>query len=97
MRHTYEKRYFSEIKYLSDSQGWYEGCPCHVFREERYPRLHLLTHPYIWPDREEGDFIEDMAAMVQFRGHELADYLVRYHPVVRKHETRFRSLLAGKD
>jgi len=90
--HTYEQRYFSDIKYLSDSQGWYEGCPCQIFREERYERIQLLTHPYIWPQASRGDFIEDMAAMVSLRRCELLDYLVQYHPVCSEHEERLRRL-----
>ena len=47
LRHTYERCYFSQIKYLSDSQGWQEDCMCRVFAGSRYQAIQLLTHPYI--------------------------------------------------
>lgn len=90
--HTYERRYFTDIKYLSDSQGWYEGCPCRIFGDERYERVQFLTHPYIWPESSRGDFIEDMAAMVGLRRRELTEYLVQYHPVCSEHQKRLRRL-----
>jgi len=94
MRHTYEKVYFSDIKYLSDSQGWYEGCMCLVFTSRRYPVIQLLTHPYIWPDEPSSGFIEDMAHLVQARTDELTDHLITYHPVCKRNETQFRARIA---
>lgn len=92
MKHTYEKRFFSEAKYLSDSQGWYEGCMHKVFEEKRYKKIQLLIHPYIWPIEHQGGFIEDMAEMIKTKRTELTDYMVKYHPVCAKHEKKLRML-----
>ena len=88
IRHTYEKRFFSDIKYLSDSQGWYEGCMCQIFAAEKYPKIQLCTHPYIWPEKATGDFVGDMVQMIQGRAGELAHYLCTFHPVCKKNEKR---------
>ncbi len=94
MCHTYEADYFSSIKYISDSQGWYEGCMCGLFRSAKYPAYQFLTHDYIWPDRSSGDFITDMAHMIKGRGNELLRYMIEFHPVCRKHQDRLRKELA---
>jgi hypothetical protein len=96
MMHTYEQRYFSDIKYLSDSQGWYEGCMCKVFQEKRYQKIQLLLHPYIWSSEPKTDFIADMGQMVQDKTKNLADYLITYHPVCKKNDERLRRLTAFK-
>jgi hypothetical protein len=95
MPHTYEPKYFSEIKYFSDSQGWYEGCMCAIFREKKYPHIQFLTHPYIWPKEDKGGFIANMAELIKDRSVELESYLVKYHPVCKKEEKTLRSLLQG--
>lgn len=49
---TYDKPFFSDVKYLSDSPGnWREGCICNHKKDISYQ---ILTHP-IWWGREEGD------------------------------------------
>lgn len=83
MRHTYEKKYFSDIKYLSDSQGWYEGCVCKIFEAQKYPVIQLLTHEYIWPSQSTG-FISDVAQLVKLRTDRITEYLIQYHPVCKK-------------
>lgn len=88
--HSYEKRFFSAIKYLSDSQGWYEGCICKIFEAGKYERIQLCTHSYIWPPEPAGDFIHDMANMVKLKADELTQYLITYHPVCKKDEARLR-------
>ncbi|MDD5218431.1 MAG: hypothetical protein PHN49_05120 [Candidatus Omnitrophica bacterium] len=93
MRHAYEKAFFSDIKYISDSQGWYEGCMCKLFDTRKYERFQFLTHPYIWPDKSAGDFISDIARLIQYRCNELTDYFVRFHPVCKKNEARLREEL----
>ena len=90
MRHTYEKRFFSDIKYISDSQGWYEGCMCKLFESKKYSAVQFLTHPHIWPAVSTGDFISDMANMIKLKTDELTQYLVNGHPVCKKNEERFR-------
>ena len=93
VHHTYEKAFFSSIKYISDSQGWYEGCMCKLFISGKYDRFQFLTHPYIWPKVSSGNFIGDMARMIQLRTDELLQYLVDFHPVCRKYERELRKQL----
>jgi hypothetical protein len=92
MEHTYEKRYFTDTKYLSDSQGWYEGCPCRVFSEKRYPKIQLLLHPYLWAEAPRETFTQDMAAMVREKAEFITEYLVRYHPVAQRNQDELRRL-----
>lgn len=94
MEHTYEKRYFTDTKYLSDSQGWYEGCVCKVFAEKRYPKIQLLTHPYIWAAEPRGTFTQDMAAMVKEKSQFITEYLIQYHPVCYKNKDELRERTA---
>ena len=56
LRNTYEPLFFSQIKYLSDSQGWYEECMCKIFKKSMYPKIQLLTHSYLWDQNPEKDF-----------------------------------------
>lgn len=93
LRHVYEKAFFSSIKYISDSQGWYEGCMCKLFASKKYNQFQFLTHPYIWPKASTGDFIQDIARMIKFRSDELTQYLVNFHPVCRRNEDRLRQEL----
>ncbi|HXG87642.1 MAG TPA: hypothetical protein VNJ02_04835 [Vicinamibacterales bacterium] len=90
MRHTYERAYFSDMKYVSDSQGWYEACPCQLFAQEKYPVVQLVTHADYWSHATAGDFIRDMAQLVQLRSDDLTQYMVDFHPVCRRHEERLR-------
>lgn len=90
IRHSYEKPLFSDIKYLSDSQGWYEGCMCKVFSEARYPKIQFLTHPYIWSITPEQDFIADMGKMISDSSNHLFEYLVKYHPKCAEQKERLR-------
>lgn len=88
LRHAYEAPYFSDMKYLSDSQGWYEGCVCHLFKKRTYPALQLLTHADYWFEQTTGDFISDIAGLIAHRSEELRQYFVTYHPVCRANEAR---------
>ncbi len=90
MRQTYEKSFFSDIKYISDSQGWYEGCMCKLFASNRYKIIQFLSHPHLWPTAPTGDFICDMAHMIKLKTDELTQYLINFHPVCKKNETRLR-------
>lgn len=93
IHHTYEPKYFTEFKYLSDSQGWYEGCVCKLFESKKYPRIQLLTHPYIWAEDPQVGFIEDMAAFVNTRRDQLTKYMIKHHPVCNKNQDHFQNLL----
>ncbi len=91
MQHTYEKRFFSDIKYISDSQGWYEGCMCQLFASSEYPAFQFLTHPHIWSNRPTGDFLSDMAQMIKLKTDELTQYFISFHPACKKDEAQFRT------
>ena len=53
---TYEKRFFKDFKYLSDSRRqWKEGCICNKIDINKYNKLHILFHPFWWVD-ENVDF-----------------------------------------
>ena len=90
IRHSYERPFFSDSKYLSDSQGWYEGCMCGVFPRQTYARIQLLIHPYLWPRDGDADFVANIARAVRFRHRRLEDYLVEYHPRCAQDEAQFR-------
>lgn len=93
MRHAYEPSFFGGMKYISDSQGWYEGCPCHMFRQGLHQRMQLLIHPYIWSQKGNGDFLGNIAQVIAYRHQELYDYFVHYHPVCRKQADELKSLI----
>ena len=53
---TYEKRFFKDFKYLSDSRRqWREGCICNKIDVNKYDKLHILIHPFWWV-KENVDF-----------------------------------------
>lgn len=63
---TYEKRFFKDFKYFSDSRRqWKEGCICNKIDVKRYDKLHILIHPFWWVDKDinfnerMSDFIRD--------------------------------------
>ena len=48
-RHTYERRFFSEMGFCSDSRGgWYHGHPLDHAAVKEGRGLQLLTHPIWW-------------------------------------------------
>lgn len=96
IKHAYQEEYFSSIKYLSDSQGWYEGCMCKIFASQKYKRIHLLTHPYIWPEKSAGGFIENISYVIKYRSHELLEYFLKWHPLCKKNEKSLRHLVKLK-
>jgi len=50
---TYEKRFFKDFKYLSDSRRqWIEGCICNKIDVKKYNKLHILIHPFWWVDKD---------------------------------------------
>lgn len=52
---TYDKKFFGDVLYLSDSTGhWRSGCPCVNLDTETKKNYQFLTHP-VWWGREEGD------------------------------------------
>lgn len=72
-QHAYEPRFFSDIAYVSDSQGLFRyGHPLdhEAFKARR--AMQLLTHPIWWPEREAVDkmallegFLASRASLLQ--------------------------------
>lgn len=61
---TYEKRFFRDFKYLSDSRGqWKEGCICKKIDANRYKKLHILIHPFWWVE-DDIDFNKRMSNFI---------------------------------
>jgi len=89
LRHTYEAEFFKEIKYLSDSQNWYEGCVCKIFSEKKYDKIQLLLHPYIWQEHSK-DFLNNLAKVVIYRNQELENHFLKYHPTCKANEAEFK-------
>lgn len=96
IRHVYEQCFFSKIKYLSDSQGWYEGCVCKIFDSEQYKQLQLLVHPYLWPKESNGQFVDNIAHLIDVRRKELIDYFLEFHPVCKTEEESLLNLIRNK-
>ena len=49
IEHTYQSKYFKDVKYFSDSTGiWRYGCPTDSEEFQQHVSLHVLTHPVWW-------------------------------------------------
>jgi len=78
---TYEPRFFSTIKYLSDSRGkWREGCPCEVLKDGRYSKLQLLMHPIWWSESDQRDVAELAEEVLEVRRETCLRYLRTMEP-----------------
>ncbi|MDD5618129.1 MAG: hypothetical protein PHG69_03465 [Candidatus Omnitrophica bacterium] len=92
---TYEPKFFTKIKYLSDSQGWYEDCVCKIFKKGTYSHLQLLIHPYLWPYKGGYNFIKDMANIVKLHGLDVVNYMIKFHPVCTRNNKELRYYCKG--
>lgn len=46
---TYNKKYMSKFKYISDSRmEWRDQCVCKAIENSKYDKLHILVHPFSW-------------------------------------------------
>ena len=96
LRSTYEPLFFSKIKYLSDSQGWYEGCMCEIFKKSKYPKIQLLTHSYLWDEIPDVDFTNDIAKMIASKTKDFYEYMLNSHPVCRKNDKELKNQIINK-
>ncbi|MDA8937073.1 hypothetical protein N9I22_00175 [Candidatus Pelagibacter sp.] len=96
LRNTYEPLFFSKIKYLSDSQGWYEECMCKIFKKSKYPKIQLLTHSYVWDQNPEKDFTNDIAKMISNKTKDFYEYMLNSHPVCKKNDKDIKSQIINK-
>ena len=88
IRHTYEKCYFEEIKYISDSGGSFRfGHPLKSDAYERGEPIQLLTHPLWWntdgdsPEIKLEAFFEEVKA--KFSQH-MADNCIPWRRFLEK-------------
>ncbi|MBM7095678.1 hypothetical protein JSY36_07920 [Bacillus sp. H-16] len=50
---TYSKTFFKEFKYMSDSRMNWREVVLNIIEEEKNDKLHILTHPFWYSEREE--------------------------------------------
>lgn len=60
---SYGEEFFKGFKYISDSRRRWREDPIETIRSDRYPRLHILTHPF-WYHREEMPIEETVKQFV---------------------------------
>ena len=71
---SYSKEFFNGFKYLSDSRRQWREDVLEVIESERYPHLHILTHPF-WYQEKETDIRETLMSFVQEATKERYDIL----------------------
>ncbi len=75
--HTYEKRFFKDINYISDSGGKFKfGHPLESAAFLATESIHLLLHP-IWWVTDEAKNIDKLKAYYQRRCVELSDHFAK--------------------
>ena len=75
--HTYQKKFFSEIKYISDSGGKFKfGHPLESDAFASRESIHLLLHPIWWVTDQVGN-IAKLKAHYQLRCRALSDHFAR--------------------
>lgn len=86
---SYSKKYFKEMKYISDSRmNWRENV-IEIIQSNRYIKLHILTHPFWYSTKDEqmkvkiNRFLQN--AIVERYDH-LNDNLTELHQVIEKNE-----------
>jgi len=81
---TYEKRFFKDFKYLSDSRRqWKEGCICNKININKYNKLHILIHPFWWVEKDIG-FNERMSDFIRGKVNKLETDLENNISVYKK-------------
>lgn len=81
---VYNKRYFKEFKYFSDSRRqWKEGCICKKINTNKYNKLHILIHPFWWVDKDTG-FNERMSDFIRGKVNKLETDLENNISVYKK-------------
>jgi hypothetical protein len=76
MRHTYEPAFFSDIAYVSDSNGgWHHGHPLEHSALQAGKAIQLLTHPIWWTVRQPTEIVPLMESFREERIAELTSNL----------------------
>jgi hypothetical protein len=85
---VYNKRFFEDIGYCSDSKGaWHHGLPLNHEAVAAGRALQLLTHPIWWVDRDGADAQDTVSHFLEHHQIELAQeasaHCAAYKPVPR--------------
>lgn len=51
---SYSKKYFEDMKYISDSRMYWREDPFAIINSNEYEKLHILTHPFWYSDKVES-------------------------------------------
>ena len=51
---TYSQEFFKNFKYVSDSRMHWREDVMEIIKEENFQRLHILTHPFWYSDKDEA-------------------------------------------
>lgn len=51
---TYSQEFFKNFKYVSDSRMHWREDVMEIIKEENFQRLHILTHPFWYADKDEA-------------------------------------------
>ncbi|SOC38417.1 polysaccharide deacetylase family protein [Ureibacillus acetophenoni] len=86
---SYSKKYFKEMKYVSDSRmNWRENV-IEIIQSNQYKKLHILTHPF-WYSTNDEPIEEKLKRFLQNaiveRYHHLNDNLTDLHQLIEKKE-----------
>lgn len=74
--HTYQKKFFSEIGYVSDSAGrWAYGYPLEHESVKSRSAVQLLTHPIWWVNQNHCEPIEALQHLINQKNEDLERYL----------------------
>lgn len=89
IEHTYQSKYFKNIKYFADSMGlWRFGNPLDSDEFKNGKPLHLLIHPIWW--MEDGtDSIEKLKNNFHRHGQELKTFVAKYSVPFRENIDKF--------
>lgn len=86
---SYSKKYFKEMKYVSDSRmNWRENV-IEIIESNHYKKLHILTHPFWYSVNEEqikGKIKRFLQNAIIERYDHLKDNLTELHQIIEKKE-----------
>ncbi len=70
VEHTYQNKYFKDIKYVSDSQGLFRfGHPFETEEWKQTKAMHLLIHPLWWMFPDAMNNVDLLDRFVAHRTH----------------------------
>ena len=91
MVNVYGRTFFRDFKYLSDSRRHWREPVLDIIRSGSYPRLHILTHPF-WYGQKERSLEEAVRSLVnqanRARYGHLRDNITRLEDIMTESEVR---------